>query len=177
MADLIMMVGLPGCGKSTYVRQTAKPEDLILSTDAIIYTIAEKYDFQYDECFKLLIDFADKVMYRVLQQWLVVAPSDANVWWDQTNLTLKSRHKKLIRFDQLVAQANIKRSVPLKFNKVAFHVNTPFGVCAARQNERTDKRVSLETLTSMNEHYKAPIIEEGFDMIAFPPTHGNETLS
>jgi len=172
-----MMVGLPASGKSTYVRNTAKPEDLILSTDAVIYAIADKYDFKYDECFKQLIDFADKVMYRVLQQWLVDAPVSANIWWDQTNLTLKSRHRKLIRFDQLVAQANIQRTIPLKFKKVAFHVNTPFGVCASRQDERNDKRVSLETLTSMNENYKAPIIEEGFDLIAYPPTHGNETLS
>lgn len=176
MSDLIMMVGLPGSGKSTYVRNMAKSEDLILSTDAVIYAIADKYDFKYDECFKQLIDFADKVMYRVLQQWLLVAPVGANIWWDQTNLTLKSRHRKLIKFEQLVAQANIKRSIPLKFKKVAFHVNTPFGVCAQRQEERNDKRVSLESLTSMNENYKAPIIEEGFDLIAFPSTPGVQQL-
>lgn len=110
-SECILMVGFPGSGKSTYIKQLLadKPEKnyVVLSTDEIITALGDIDKLSYDEAFKKYAGKADKKIKILFRQAI---NTKSNVIIDRTNLTLKVRrkflsqlpkeyHKKAIVFD------------------------------------------------------------------------------
>jgi adenylate kinase family enzyme len=92
----VMLIGLPGSGKSTLAKviQAAHPGANwhVVSTDDYIEAEAAKRGTTYDAVFKETIDEATTRM-NVLRGEAMAARR--NIIHDQTNLTIKSRARKL----------------------------------------------------------------------------------
>ena len=86
MPKLIMLVGLPGSGKSTYVKKTfdfKTGEYLYLSTDVFIEINASLNKITYNEAFPLYIKNAETFLNDSLQ---LAIDDNISMVWDQTNL-------------------------------------------------------------------------------------------
>jgi predicted kinase len=163
---LWMLVGVPGSGKSTWVadqtHHTDSQEDLIVastdaqedllvaSTDFYIELMALEQDKTYNEVFKDSIKDAEKRMYQGIQ-WATAR--NFNIIWDQTNLTRKSRGKKLIM-------------IPDHYMKIAVFFPTPEeSELQRRLASRPGKTIPEHILGGMIEAIELPQLNEGFDMV------------
>ena len=150
---LIMLVGLPGTGKSTWIRESgfwARPVTMILSTDNYIETVAFGEDKTYSEVFPMAIKAAEKNLEEGLEYAI---QTNMNIVWDQTNLSVASRKKKL-------------RKIPAHYRKVA-KVFLPTDEHEAWLNspERTGKVIPKNVLDSMRATFQMPTVDEGFDEV------------
>ena len=155
MPKLIMMSGIPTCGKSTYVQNGIDYSELsdegftYLSTDNYIQEKAKKEGLTYDEIFDYTIKEATEEMYKLLE---FAIQSKMNVIWDQTNLTVKSRRKKLKR-------------IPKDYEKVAVYRKIPLETAMLRNQERPGKIIPPNTLRDMHKVFQPPTLDEGFDKV------------
>jgi predicted kinase len=156
-----MLVGVPASGKSTWHHikyGDYDKNDYIASTDMIIQDIASNYGMTYNEGFKELISFAEKVMWRQITSYLMRG-SDFII--DRTNLTAKSRKKfidklKLHRYE-------IECVVfPEVGSKALSHEEWK-----RRLNSRHGKSIPQEALDRMVNSYEIPLMSEGFSNIIF----------
>ena len=155
---LYMMIGLPGSGKSTWVEKLEAFNDdcnvdtYTYSTDNIISTIASLYEIDYDYIFKLAIDLATKICNHRLVQSISVDETPI-IFWDQTNLTRKSRKAKL-------AQVNPS------YRRVAVVVQCQDRTeWLERCNNRKGKHIPLKVLEDMEKNFEMPEESEGFNEI------------
>jgi len=167
MSKLYMLVGLPGTGKSTWTKNFKKKymEDQskqafdtntpfvwnlsIVSTDNIIQTIANENRLTYNQMFdNLTYSFAEKITHKLSK--FAFERNDI-VIWDQTNLTVKSRAKKLAL-------------VPSHYKKTCVMFGIPEDL-AERLRTRVGKDIPDNVMMSMIKSYQYPTLEEGFDDI------------
>jgi len=145
-----MLVGLPGTGKSTYCQENKHRmyNCTIISSDDIMMDIACTYGFTYNQLFDdISYSFCEKMMHKIAK--LAIERGD-NIIWDQTNLTIKSRTKKLVM-------------VPKHYLKVAVVFNIP-NDWETRLN-RPGKTIPSKVLETMKKSYQMPTEAEGFDIV------------
>lgn len=93
MPKLYMLIGVPGSGKSTWIKnQTWSDKTVVASSDRFIDDYAEKEGKTYNDVFK---DYAPIAMRLMENQVLVAQANGCDIVWDQTNMSAKSRAKKL----------------------------------------------------------------------------------
>lgn len=155
---LYMLVGLPGSGKSTYSEINLEPalqlagDFFYYSTDHYIDAMAVRMNTTYDDLpFAHYIKAAERFMNTELQRALL---KKQNVIWDQTNLTVNSRRKKLARF-------------PIEYRKIAVVFEVPEDVLNERLVNRPGKTIPAHVIKSMRDSYEPPTLDEGFDAIEF----------
>lgn len=153
---LIMLIGLPGTGKSTWVNEFLgehKGANFgIVSTDNVIQTFASQNGFTYNQFFNdITYACAEKISHHTAK---LLFEHRRNVIWDQTNLTKKSRAKKL-------------NMVPMDYKRTALYIMQPPG-----HQERLDKRAIEEgkhipdkVMASMSKSLQPPDFTEEFDTI------------
>ena len=93
----IMLIGLPGSGKSTYIQklksQNPQRNYVVLSTDDIIELWGQEQGLNYSQAFaKFPFKQVERQFYRNFDQAI---KDRKDVILDQTNLTVKSRARKL----------------------------------------------------------------------------------
>lgn len=136
MSKIILMVGCPGSGKSTFLKKYAN-DGQIISRDAIRFDLlAEDDDYfaKEEEVFKAYIDF--------IQSYL---DKDVNVYADATHLNERSRNKLLDNLD--LSKTSLNAIVFL----------TPLEECLKRNAGRTGRaRVPDNVLTDMYNRYRDP---------------------
>lgn len=141
---LILLVGIPGSGKTTYGRSytTEHTYTIHLSSDAIR---AELYG---DES----IQGNPAEVFALMQKGAINALNDGyDVVYDATNIIRKDR-------------ANIITTCP-KFAKIEAHVVwAPIETCIARDTAR-ERTVSKEVIDRMLKRFQAPYYDEGIDEI------------
>lgn len=160
---MYMLCGLPGSGKSTWVDNhkhelRIDPKDIaVISTDDIIETIAHLHGMTYNEVFNdISYSFAEKISYQLAQKHF---KTKKIIYWDQTNLTLKSRAKKLAL-------------VPEGWQKIAVNFNISNSVLRNRLEKRakeSGKTIPEHVINNMINSYVAPSNEEGFNNILLIP--------
>ena len=149
-----LLVGVPASGKSTWIKQQHlddyQYDDTIgiVSTDLVIETIAELYDMTYDECFRDLISFAEKVMWEDLE---IYATQGLSIYIDRTNLSVKSR-KKFIDFLEPYGYRVEAMMFPIPEKEE----------WDRRLNMRKGKTIPFHVLESMVKNYQEPSLDEGF---------------
>jgi predicted kinase len=167
MTMFYMLVGIPGSGKSTWTDRFKRKyqNDLVhdgikkntpfqynlsvISTDDIIQHIANEHRLTYNQVFdNITYSFAEKMTHK-----LAKFAFDRNdiVIWDQTNLTVKSRAKKLAL-------------VPSHYKKTCVMFGIPEDL-AERLRSRVGKDIPDNVMMSMIKSYQYPTLEEGFDDI------------
>ena len=150
MTEAILMVGLPGCGKSTYVEDKLEENYEVLSTDALIEKRAEATGKTYNETFSTEIKWAEAMFYSNLEYYI---RNNISFVIDRTNLTVKSR-------------AKILNLIPKTYTKTAIVIATPEREeWLRRLDSRPGKIIPPEILERMEKSYECPRAEEGFDSI------------
>ena len=155
-----LLVGVPGSGKSTWAEPYLTRDGFgLVSSDAYIETMAAAAGKTYGDVFKQCIDAATKWMN---DQFKIYADACQSIIWDQTNLTRKSRRKKI---DALIAAG---------YDVVAVTFEIPDSELTARRvarAEKTGKTVPPSILESMGKTYERPVRHEGFTkVIVVTPT-------
>lgn len=156
---LFMLIGNPGSGKSTFVKtnQYSEPYDVVLSTDAWLETFAKMNDLTYNEAFEMYYKDAEKALKSDLAYAL---RSKKNIIYDQTNLTKKSRAKKL-------------KSIPKDYKKIAVFFDTSTDIIISENQKRIEhgRSIPIGTLTNMIQSLEFPCKDEGFDDIVIIERH------
>jgi predicted kinase len=167
MSTFYMLVGLPGTGKSTWTdrfkrkhiselnEQSFKTNTpfqynlSVISTDDIVQTIADQNRLTYNQMFdNITYSFAEKITHKLAK--FAFERNDI-VIWDQTNLTAKSRGKKLAL-------------VPSHYKKICIMFRIPDNL-NERLQTRVGKNIPEDVMMNMIKSYQQPTITEGFDDI------------
>lgn len=149
----VMLSGIPTSGKSTYVsRLLEKPEfnnAVVLSTDNYIQKIADQENLTYDEVFDKTIKEANKQLNLDLSEAI---KNNRSIIHDQTNLTIKSRAKKL-------------KKIPDSYKKICAYSVIDLEEARKRNKTRPGKVIPLRVLMMMLDDFEIPTVDEGFDEV------------
>jgi shikimate kinase len=153
---LLMLIGPPGCGKSTLTEHLSlvmgSGKFIVASTDNLIEAHARKVGKTYSDVFTSQIKPATKQMKQDVFEAFVNRKS---VVYDQTNMAVKARAEKLQVFNS-------------EYEKLALVFSVPVDVIKARLDERakrTGKVIPHYILHSMLNSYVEPTQAEGFDHV------------
>ncbi len=159
MPTIYFLIGVPASGKSTWVdrffeEKLAANENWydyeVLSTDSLVEAEAKIMNSTYNQTWPKYIDTATKIVDETLS---ISVGRNVDIIWDQTNLTAKSRAKKLTK-------------IPNNYRKIAVYFRTPKADEHKRRLEsRAGKTVPQETIDNMIKTIEFPTIEEGFNEI------------
>ena len=141
MMRIVVLVGLPGSGKSTYLAQLGVTG---LSSDAIRGWLAD------DETDQTIHDRVFQTLRYLLRQRLVIGRPATFI--DATNLTVEERRPYI----------GIGKSYGCDVEAVFFDV--PLEVCRAR-NARRHRVVPDDAMAKMSAKLAPPDIEEGFSRV------------
>ncbi len=148
MPKCTFLIGVPASGKSTWA--SAQNVDTI-STDNIIEDIATRFDLSYDQAFKDLIGFAEKVF---ISDIIAFAERGEDMYIDRTNLSVKSRKRIM----------DLVRSHNYTFDAVVFPTPDPM-TWESRLSSRPGKTIPQNVLNSMKATFVMPTEDEGFTKI------------
>lgn len=145
-----LLVGLPGSGKSTFVRSKVREMDAtVLSTDDAIERYALVMGKTYNEVFSETIKGATAYLDDCLDTAIAL---DNSIIWDQTNLSKKTRARNLAR-------------VPKHYEKIAVVFQVDDEELDRRLRSRPGKTIPDHVIKSMKENFVYPTEDEGFDKI------------
>lgn len=145
------LVGVPGAGKSTWLKNADTSSAYIASTDDIIQTTAADYGLTYDEAFKDLINFAERAMWHNL---LMAAEDGDPIYIDRTNLSVKSR-KRFI---------DVLKPCGYVFNAVVFPIPEQ-EEWTRRLNSRPGKTIPDNIIRNMARSFVMPTASEGISSV------------
>lgn len=147
-----ILVGAPGSGKSTWIKENAGEDMRILSTDDAIEVIAKAQGLTYSDVWSDNIKLATKAMNELFTEYV---KDGMNIILDQTNMAVKKRTSVLQR-------------VPKTYKKFAVVFDVPLEELQRRiicRNALTGKNIPNGVLLNMLNTYEKPTLSEGFDEI------------
>lgn len=150
MNKLYVLVGIPGSGKSTWIKNQNWSNDcVIVSTDDFVESYANSVGKTYNEVFEEYMPTAVQLMTAKV---IEARSQKKDIIWDQTSTTIKSRRKKL-------------NMLP-KYYKIAVILPTPDrDELYRRLKSRPGKVISQRVIIQMTDGLTVPTVDEGFDEI------------
>ena len=137
MSNMVMTVGLPGSGKTTWA--SAQKGYEVFSSDQIRQELGDVND-----------QSRNHEVFRILHDRIITALKDGkDCIYDATNITAKNRRQFLSE---------------ISCHKVARVFVRPLEVIKA-QNESRNRTVPPEVIRDMLRRWQTPIVQEGFDEI------------
>lgn len=137
----LMLVGLPGSGKSTYAKQL--DDYIIHSSDAI------REELTGDASDQNLNSKVFETLHKRVKKDLVAGN---NVIYDATNISWKRR------------KAFVRELNKINCEKICKVIATPFEVCLKQNNSR-DRKVPFDVIDRMYKNFDIPYYNEGWDQI------------
>lgn len=147
MPTCYQLVGVPGSGKSTWIKNQDWALGLsVASTDMWVELEAERQGKTYSEIFDEYMPHAVKLMANHVE---LARDKGMDIIWDQTSTTLASRRRK---FNMLP-----------KYRHIAVVFKTPEPEELTRRlNSRPGKTIPDHVVRGMIENYDIPTEDEGF---------------
>lgn len=145
----IVLVGPPGVGKSTFIKNNLGDNFVRISSDHYIEEVAAKKGKTYTEVFKEAIAYASESSKRDFQEALT---TKSNIVWDQTNLSAKKRKGLL-------------KQIPVDYEKICVYWVIKDHAKWKRQLDRPGKDIPKSVLDSMLDNYEYPSYDEGWNQI------------
>jgi tRNA uridine 5-carbamoylmethylation protein Kti12 len=153
MSELVMLVGIPCSGKSTCVEKLKKVDywknSVVLSTDNYIEEQAKRLGMTYNEVFQDCIDEATR---QLEIAFIEAKDKGKDIIWDQTNISRKSRRKKLSK-------------LPSYYRRGVIYFEVSLEEALKRNENRDGKHIPKSVLRRMYYQFEVPIISEGFDYV------------
>lgn len=150
MPKCYQLIGVPGAGKSTWIKSQDWARDLpVVSTDNFVEAYAKEQGKTYNEVFKDYMPIAVRLM---ANQAAICQANNLDVIWDQTSVNVKSRKKK---FETLPG-----------YEHIAVVFKTPEQEELNRRlASRPGKSIPAHVMCSMINSFEMPTEEEGFKEI------------
>lgn len=143
MALFIMLIGIPGSGKSTFAGFLAKSYNAtVISTDGLRFQLTGSEE-NHSKDNLVFANAYHKIKTMLMQH--------ENVIYDATNLSPKEREKVL----KLVPEGTIKKCY---FKKISLS-------SALVRNAKRKRVVPKQVILNMYKHLQPPTLEEGWDEI------------
>lgn len=152
MPKLLMLVGIPAAGKSTFIANSNIDwnRTVIASTDNYIERMAKEKNKTYSDVFQQEIKPATEHLNKTVADAI---KNGYDIIWDQTNPSVKARKQKL-------------NMIPDNYEKIAVFFPTPEEKeLFKRLSSRPGKNIPREVINSMIASLTIPTKEEGFDEI------------
>lgn len=148
MSKLCIMVGIPGSGKSTYIKNYASENAKIVSRDNIRFSLLKEGNKYFSKEKEVL-----KILYATVNDYL---RQEYDVYVDATHITKRSRHK-------LLSNLNLNKDI----QTIAIHIKTPLSHALKNNHNRigTQYYVPPEVIKKFYDMAEPPTLEEGFDKI------------
>ena len=150
MPKCYQMIGVPGSGKSTWIRNQDWALGLtVISTDAFVEAYAAQQGKTYNQVFQ---DYMPQAVDLMAEQVVFARNHGHSVIWDQTSTTVASRRKKFCMLPD--------------YEHIAVVFGTPEPAELARRLAgRPGKSIPDHVMLSMLQNLKEPTLEEGFQEI------------
>ena len=150
MPKCYQLIGVPGAGKSTWIKNQDWAKDLpVVSTDNFVEAYAKEQGKTYNEVFKEYMPVAVKLM---ANQAKICEANGLDVIWDQTSTTYISRKRKF-------------NTLP-KYEHIAVVFRTPDAdELAKRLASRPGKNIPKHVMDQMINGFEMPTEDEGFTEI------------
>lgn len=152
----VMMVGVPGVGKSSLISKFHEMSDLhihVASTDDLIDIESIKCGITYNEAFNKL---DQKQLRREMEKGILLAVSNNEIiFQDQTNMSSKQRSSKI-------------NLIPKSYYKICLNFNIDDDILKSRLDiraQKTGKIIPEYVIKNMLSNYNIPSKSEGFDLI------------
>jgi predicted kinase len=147
MPKCYQLIGVPGSGKSTWVKNQIWALGLtVVSTDNFVEAYANQQGRTYSEVFK---DYMPTAIDLMIQQVAFARQHGHTVIWDQTSTTSASRRKKF-------------RMLP-DYQHIAVVFKTPDPEELSRRlASRPGKIIPEEIVQDMIDRFEMPTLAEGF---------------
>lgn len=159
MKILSLTAGVPGSGKSTWIKEN-KPDAIIISRDAIRFSLLKDGEDYFSHEDEVLEIFYDKI------QRAIDADDDIEVIVDATHLNKKSR-------DNLFNHLNIEN---VDYRKIYFF-KVDLNTCIERNNQRSGRAlVPVDVIKRMFYGLKLPEENECFDEVVIIDKNGKEMI-
>jgi len=143
MSKLIMLIGLPACGKSTTAKRISLETGAIIhSSDELRLELFGDYN-SFDKNAELFKELHSRILSDL--------ECENDCIYDATNLFMKRRKHFL-------------STIPKKVTKEALVIATTYEKCIERDSIR-DKNVGVQVIKKMRENFQYPLPTEGFDLI------------
>jgi len=152
MPKCYQLIGVPGSGKSTWIKNQDWAKDIpVVSTDNFVEAYAKEQGKTYSEVFDKYMPIAVKLM---ANQAKVCEANGLDVIWDQTSTTRASRTRKF-------------NTLP-NYEHIAVVFKTPDAdELARRLASRPGKNIPDHVMRSMIKGFDMPTEDEGFKEIWF----------
>ena len=146
MSKMYVVIGAPGCGKSTYIQNHLKENELVISRDKIRFGILNDNDEYFSK---------EKEVYNeFIKQIDAAIAADATFYVDQTSLNAAARNKLFSRL----------KKKPDKV--IGIYFTTSLDTILQRNAQRTGRAlVPEDAVINMFNSLTKPTLEEGFDEI------------
>ncbi len=151
--ECVMLCGIPTSGKSTYVEKLKTldywKDAVVLSTDNYIEKYAERVGQTYNEVFDDVIPDATR---ELELNFIMAKDKGKDIIWDQTNLSIKTRKRKLSK-------------LPSMYRRCAVYFEVSYEDAIQRNKTREGKFIPESILHRMWHQFEIPTLEEGFDYV------------
>lgn len=140
------MCGIPGSGKSTYIKNHKAETDVVVSRDEIRFGMLKDTDEYFANENKVFASFIENIQFHLRH--------GQTVWADATHITKKSRARVLNEVRELADEIEI------------VWIKTSLATAKEQNDLRTGRaKVPHAAIENMYHSFQAPVAQEGFSNI------------
>lgn len=146
MSKMYVVIGIPGCGKSTYIQNHIKENEIIVSRDKIRFNMLKDNDDYFSK--------ESEVYDKFIEQIDAAITAQKDVWVDQTSLNRKARNKLFSRLNKKPDEI------------IGIYFNIPITIALQRNAQRSGRAlVPEDAIHNMLIALEKPTKKEGFTEI------------